>query len=380
MRLPIALPRSLGVFLWPSILTDHKTESHAPESNALNQNISDKRAMQMALALARRGMGAVFPNPPVGAVVVKDGAVVGRGFHQVPGEGHAEVNALKDAGAAAEGATLFVTLEPCNHQGKTPPCTEAILQAGIRRVVIARRDPNRGSNAGAAFLAAKGIDVSFGFGARESGYLLSGFAVSQLVKRPRFTLKVASSLDGKIASPKGDSKWISSPASRAWVHRRRREADAIAVGAETVLRDNPALTTRAVKGRSPHRIVFDSTLRTSPKARVYGEAGGVRRFVITTERAPKDNVEAFKQVGVEILETKATEQGRVDLVQAARLLGELGMTNVLVEGGGHLGGALLKAGLIDQIYLFQSRNVLLGGGGPGWAEGLEVVSVPRAVK
>jgi diaminohydroxyphosphoribosylaminopyrimidine deaminase / 5-amino-6-(5-phosphoribosylamino)uracil reductase len=341
--------------------------------------ISDWRAMATALVLARRGMGTAHPNPPVGAVVVRDGRIVGAGTHRKAGTPHAEVLALQEAGERARGATLFVTLEPCNHQGRTPACVPAIVEAGIRRVELAVRDPNPVSNHGADALRAAGLAVGAGMEARAARHLLAGFASSVERKRPRFAVKMASSLDGRIASPAGDARWISSETARAWVHRRRREADAVMVGAGTALKDDPRLTTRGVKGRSPDRIVLDGRLRTPASARVW-QANGVRRIAVAAPEAPSPAREALVERGVEVWMLPATAAGRIDLRALGERLGSEGYTNVLVEGGGTLAGALIEAHLADVIWLAMSRRMLLGGGGPGWTEGLRVPSVTRAVR
>jgi len=335
--------------------------------------------MAMALVLARRGMGATRPNPPVGAVVVQEGDVVGAAFHHAAGAPHAEVLALEAAGERARGATLCVTLEPCNHSGKTPPCVPRIIEHGIRRVEIAMRDPNPLSNHGVDALKAAGVDVAIGRDARRARYLLSGFASRVERKRPRFTLKMASSLDGKIASSSGDSRWISSDIARAWVHRRRREADAILIGVGTVRADDPLLTTRSVRGRNPDRIVLDAGLKTPVSAKVW-KADGSRRIAAASDSASAAAKDALEKLGVEVWTLPESAPGRMDLSSLAERLGAEAYTNVLLEGGGNTGGAFLEAQLVDTIWLVMSRHLLLGGGGPGWSEGLHVPSVTRALK
>lgn len=333
--------------------------------------------MRRAQALARRGMGRVHPNPPVGALVVKDGMVVGSGYHHEAGEPHAEILALREAGDRARGADLIVTLEPCNHDGRTPPCVPEVVAAGIRRVHAAQRDPNPASGAGADALRAAGVEVVFGAGARASGYLLAGFASLIERRRPRIALKMAVSLDGRIASTRGDSRWISSPTARAWVHRRRREADLVLVGSETALRDNPALTTRLVQGRNPDRFVLDSRLRVPASARVWNP-DGARRVAVSVPEAGVDRRKALEERGVEIWTVEPDATGRVSLPDLAARLGEAGYTSALVEGGGTLAGSLLAAHLVDVVWMVMARGLLLGGGGPGWTQGLEVGAVARA--
>lgn len=335
--------------------------------------------MLRALALARRGMGGVRPNPPVGAVVVQDGRIVGEGYHRAAGDPHAEVAALAAAGEAARGATMYVTLEPCNHVGRTPPCSRALLDAGIARVHIARHDPNLASGRGAEALRAAGVDVRFGPGEREASHLLAGFGSWVERGRPRITLKMAASLDGRIATAGGDSRWISGAVARAWAHRRRREADAILVGSGTVAKDNPQLTVRHVKGRNPDRIVVDSTLRLSPKARVY-DPNGPRRIVAAAESAGAEAEATLRDRGVEVWRFPARPDGRIPLRALAEKLGAEGYTHVLCEGGARLAGGLFAEHLVDQAWLVMSRRLLLGSGGPGWLEGLEVPAVARALR
>jgi len=339
--------------------------------------ITPRRAMARALVLARRGMGTAHPNPPVGAVLVKDGAVVGEGYHAAAGRPHAERIALEQARERARGAVLFTTLEPCRHFGRTPPCVDAILEAGVAKVHVAVSDPNPLSGAGARALAEAGVEVVFGPGRREAAHLTAGFASRIARGRPRFLLKMAASLDGRIATPGGDSRWISSPTARSWVHRRRREADAILVGAGTAVRDNPALTTRHVSGRSPDRIVVDSMLRVPASARVFAD-NGPRRIVAATARAGAEARAALEAGGVEVWELPADPRGRVALPALAARLGDEGYDTVLAEGGGTLAGALFEERLVDQAWVVLSRSLLLGGGGPGWAEGLRVDRVARA--
>ena len=335
--------------------------------------------MARALVLARRGMGATRPNPPVGAVLLRDGAILGEGHHEAAGKDHAEIAALKQAGERARGAELFVTLAPCNHHGRTPPCAPEIVRAGVVRVHVGALDPNRGSGDGIAALRQAGIEVQLGPRRREAEHLIAGFASLVERRRPRIAVKLAASLDGRIATAAGDSRWISSEAARAWVHRRRREADAILVGSGTALKDNPQLTVRSVRGRSPDRFVLDPKLRTPPAARMWAQ-DGARRVAVTTESAPAEAVGALRGRGVEVWTLQADRHGRPDLEALAARMGEEGYTNLLVEGGGGVAGALFEAQLVDVAWVVLARHVLLGGGGPGWTEGLRVSSVARAPK
>jgi len=338
-----------------------------------------ERAMARALVLARRGMGDTHPNPPVGAVLVRDGTIVGEARHRRAGEPHAEVLALRAAGAKARGAELYVTLEPCNHQGRTPPCVPAIVAAGVKAVHVGAPDPNPLSGDGSAALRAAGVEARPWPERARAVTLAAGFASTVERKRPRIALKSAVSLDGRIALESGESRWISSETARAWVHRRRREADAILVGAGTAVKDNPALTTRLVKGRSPDRFVLDSRLRTPPTARVWAE-DGARRVAAATENAPADRRQDLESKGVEVWTLPAGPEGRVSLPALAAQMGSEGYTTLLVEGGGTVAGALLAARLVDVIWLVVARRLLLGGGGPGWTEGLRVPAVARGVR
>lgn len=349
------------------------------EATSLGPRVTPRRALARALVLARRGMGATHPNPPVGAVVVRDQRIVGEGYHRVYGGAHGEIEALQQAGELARGATLYVTLEPCNHAGRTPPCVPSVIAAGITQVVVGTADPNLQSGHGTQALRDAGIEV-VETRTREAAHLVAGFASWVERRRPRFTLKLASSLDGRLASSQGDSRWISSPVARAWVHRRRREADAILVGAETALRDNPALTVRSVAGRSPDRFVVDSTLRSNPEARVW-KADGVRRVIATTENAPQDRRDALAAKGVEVWVFPADADNRVPLRALAERMGSEGYTTTLVEGGGVLAGAFLQAQLADTLNLVVAPQLLLGGGGArGWSEGLTIPAVSRALR
>ncbi len=389
--MPLALPRSPS--LDSGFLFAHGRGSGASrgdgekpdEPDAIGRTrdgkplITPERAMARALILARSGMGGTHPNPPVGAVLVRDGKVVGEGRHRRAGEPHAEVLALRAAGAGARGADLFVTLSPCNHEGRTPPCVPAIIDAGVKTVYVGATDPNPLSGDGPAALSAAGVEVHAGPGRIRAAHLVAGFASTVERKRPRIILKVATSLDGRIATAEGESRWISSGVARAWVHRRRREADAILVGSGTAIKDNPALTTRFVKGRSPDRFVLDSRLRTPDSARVWAD-DGTRRVAVATEAAPVAARRALEAKGVEVWTLPAGPEGRVSLPAIAARMGSEGYTTLLVEGGGTVAGSFLAARLADVVWMVVSRQLLLGGGGPGWTEGLRVTGVARAVR
>ncbi|HKX17621.1 MAG TPA: bifunctional diaminohydroxyphosphoribosylaminopyrimidine deaminase/5-amino-6-(5-phosphoribosylamino)uracil reductase RibD [bacterium] len=337
--------------------------------------------MRAALALARLGTGTASPNPMVGAVVVADGRLVGRGYHPKPGEPHAEIFALRDAGASARGATLYTTLEPCAHTGRTGPCTEAIVAAGVRRVVAAMVDPDpQVCGAGLARLREAGVETSVGAGETEARRLNEAYIKHRMTGLPFVTAKWAMTLDGHIATRTGDSRWISSEASRAHVHRVRAVSDAVLVGVGTVLRDDPALTARTGEPRTsegparPHRVVLDSRLRTPPDARVLAR-DGIPVIIATTHASPPDARRAFVARGVEVLVCDGTGD-RVDLAALLRELGARGVLSLLVEGGAAVHGAFRDAGLVDKVLAYVAP--VLVGGGPAPSAGGGVAAMADA--
>ena len=329
--------------------------------------------MMRALALAERARGLTSPNPLVGALVVKDGAVVGEGYHARAGAPHAERIALTAAGPKARGATLYLTLEPCIHQGRTPPCVPALLEGGLRRVVVAVLDPNpRVNGAGAARLSQAGIEVSVGCLEEEARRLNRPFFTWVTERRPFVTLKVAMSLDGKISSWNRASRWITGEEARREAHRLRSEADAIVVGIGTVLADDPELTVRLDPPwpREPYRVIVDSQGRTPPSARVLSVGSPGRTLVAVTESAHAERVTALEQRGAQVLILPARD-GRVDLTALAAELARREVTALLLEGGGELNAGFLEGGLVDRVAVFVAP-MLLGGrdaptpvGGPG---------------
>lgn len=341
----------------------------------------DARFMRRALELAERGRGLTSPNPMVGAVVVRDGEIVGEGFHERAGSAHAEVVALAAAGARSRDATLYVTLEPCVHQGRTPPCAPAVIAAGIRRVVAALVDPNpRVSGRGLATLRAAGVEVAGLTLADAAERQNRTFVSAMRLGRPHVTLKAAMTLDGRIADVRGESKWITGPDARAIAHRLRSEADAILVGVGTVLRDDPALTVRLDRPwpREPYRVVLDSAARTPADARVISAGTPARTLVVTGEHAPRERVAALTSRGAGVVSV-ASPDGRVDLGAALAVLAGLEVRAVLVEGGGEIHGAFLDAGLVDRVAIFIAPR-LLGGRGATPAiggAGLHLASAPH---
>lgn len=322
--------------------------------------------MKMALDLARRGWGHTSPNPMVGAVVVRDGAVAGRGWHERVGGPHAEVNAIDDAGVQARGADLYVTLEPCNHTGRTPPCTEKILAAGIRRVFVAMDDPNPAvTGGGSEFLRARGIPVATGILEAEALRLNEIFVKYVKTRRPFVILKCAATLDGRIATRTGDARWVTGEASRAWVHHLRHGLDGILVGIGTVLADDPSLTTRLEDGpgNDPARIILDSRLSIPEGARVLTVASSAGAVIATGEAAPAEKAARLAARGATVIRLPDAEGGGIDLVRLMARLGEMGITGVLIEGGSRVAASALKAGIVDKILFFFAPKILGGDDG-----------------
>lgn len=322
----------------------------------------DERFMQRALDVAARARGLTSPNPMVGAVIVRDGAMIAEGFHRAAGEPHAEIEALAAAGPQARGATLYITLEPCTHHGRTPPCAPAVVASGVRRVVIATSDPNpKVAGRGIELLREAGIDVATGVLAEPASALNRVFFTAMREGRPHVTLKAASTLDGKIADLHGASKWITGEAARLEARRLRSEADAIVVGIGTLLADDPALTVR-LDGpwpRQPLRVVLDSKARTPVTARVIqGEPRGLAVIAVGAD-APADRVRALESAGAQVVHCPGAD-GRVSPIDLLTALAGREVRGVLVEGGAEVAGAFLEAGLVDRVAMFVAP-LLLGG-------------------
>ncbi|WP_372629158.1 bifunctional diaminohydroxyphosphoribosylaminopyrimidine deaminase/5-amino-6-(5-phosphoribosylamino)uracil reductase RibD [Cohnella sp.] len=324
--------------------------------------LNDEYYMRLALNLADGASGQTGVNPVVGCVVVKEGRIVGLGAHLKRGEGHAEVHALNMAGAQARGATAYVTLEPCSHYGQTPPCCERLIEEGVSRVVVAAVDPNPlVAGRGIARLREAGIEVLTGVLEAEASARNEAFNKFIRTGMPFVTLKTALSLDGRIATHSGHSRWITGAAAREAVHTLRHRHSGIMVGVQTVLADDPELTTRlAVPALNPTRIVVDSKLNVPPAARVLNDAAPT--IVLTTLQADEGRAERLRELGAEVLRRGGGE--RVDLASAMKALGERGISSVLLEGGGVLNGAMLEAGLIDKVMLFYAPIIVGGEGAP----------------
>lgn len=329
--------------------------------------MNDDDYMDLALSLAARGAGYVAPNPMVGAVVVREGQVVGQGFHQAVGGPHAEVNAIDDAGDRAAGATLYVTLEPCNHFGRTPPCTENVIAAGIRRVVVAMSDPNPDVRGGGNdLLRSKGIEVLCGVREARARRLNESFIKFAATKRPFVVLKMAATLDGRIAASTGDARWVTGEASRAQVHRLRHAMDAIMVGIGTVKADDPELTARLAegegKGKDPIRLVLDTRLGMSKRAKVLAQASEAPTYVVCGPEASDVDRRRLAASGARIMDA-AVKKGRIDLAALMGQLGRMGITSLLIEGGGQVAGSALAAGIVDKVVLFYAPKLLGGDDG-----------------
>ena len=330
--------------------------------------------MAIALRLARRALGTAWPNPAVGCVIVAgrgaEARVVGRGWTRPGGRPHAETEALRRAGEAARGATAFVTLEPCTHTGKTPPCTDALKAAGIARVVAAMVDPdNRVSGRGLKALEAAGIAVECGLGGAEAAEINAGYILHRTLGRPLVTLKLATTLDGRIATHRGESRWITGDSARAAAHLLRARHDAIMVGIGTALSDNPSLTCRlgGMDAYSPVRIVADSSLRLPLSSTLVETAGKVPTWIVCSTDADENTANALIKKNVHIVRVEASSAGRPRPEAIAQAIGERGLTRVLIEGGGKLAGEFLHADLVDHLAWYHAPMLIGGDGIPSAA-------------
>ena len=321
--------------------------------------------MRAALTLAQRGLGSVAPNPAVGCVLVKDGHVVGRGWTQPGGRPHGETEALDRAGPLAAGATAYVTLEPCAHHGETPPCAEALAAAGVARCVVAMQDPDpRVSGAGLAHLRGAGLDVAVGTLAEEAAEVNAGFLMRVETGRPLVTLKLATSLDGRIATGGGESRWITGEPARAYAHLLRVQYDAVLVGSGTAMSDNPRLDVRlpGLAARSPLRIVLDGRLRVPLNHDLVARAKAQPTLLLTGAGQPEGELATLERAGVEVATVEQDSDGRLSLVAVLALLGQRGLTRLLVEGGGELAAGLFGADLVDRMVWFHAPGVIGGDG------------------
>ena len=339
----------------------------------------DKRFLRMACRLAQKAAGRTSPNPVVGAVLVRDEKVIATGYHPFAGADHAEIVALKRAGARAKGATLYITLEPCSHQGRTPPCTRSVIRAGVKEVVAGMRDPNP-LVAGRGFrqLRRAGIGVRVGLLEAECQALVEGFSKYITRGLPLVTLKLAASLDGKIATVTGDAKWISDAVSRACVHRLRNQVDAVLVGSGTVAADNPQLTCRIARGRNPWRVVLDSRLRISLDAQLLRQPDADKTIIATGSLVADATVRAVEALGARVLKFPL-RRGRVPWRPLLKKLADLEILSVMIEGGATVAASALKEKAADKILFFYAPKIL-GGDGRVMIDSLGIRRVSQSVR
>jgi diaminohydroxyphosphoribosylaminopyrimidine deaminase / 5-amino-6-(5-phosphoribosylamino)uracil reductase len=345
---------------------------------AISEN--DLRYMKQAISLARKGLGRTSPNPLVGALLVKKGVVVGRGFHQKAGGPHAERIALSEAGDKAKGATLYLNLEPCNHFGRTPPCSHMILERGVKKVVFGMTDPNpMVKGGGAAVLRSHGVEVVQGVLEEECRRLNEVFIKWITTGLPFVILKAAISLDGRIATRTGDSKWISNEQSRLLVHRLRNQVDGVLVGINTVMKDDPLLTVRLPQGKikDPIRIVLDPRLRISPKGRILNDRG--KTLMVTGARAPQGKKIRLEAQGTEIL-SLPEQEGRISIKRLLAELGRRGLTSLLVEGGAEVYASFLTEGQADKLVLFIAPLLVGGQKAKGMIGGQGAAHIKEAIR
>lgn len=326
--------------------------------------MTDEQLMKRALELAKKGIGYVSPNPLVGAVIVKDGKIIGEGYHECYGQAHAEVNAVRNATEDVEGSTIYVTLEPCAHYGKTPPCAELLLKSKFQRVVIGCLDPNEQvSGRGVKTLRDAGITVDIGILEQECLAINEVFFHYITTKRPFVVMKTAMTLDGKIATVTGASKWITDVVARERVHHLRNRLTGIMVGVDTVIADDPELSCRIENGRNPVRLIVDSRLRIPIEAQVLGNQNLQRTIIGTTEMYDKEKYSVLGNMGIEVI-VLPTKDDRVDLQAWMKVLGEKNIDSILLEGGATLNFSMLKEGLVHQVQSYIAPKIFGGATAP----------------
>ncbi len=344
--------------------------------------IPDQHYMHLAIQQARRGLGRTSPNPCVGAVVVKDGSIISQGYHKEAGTPHAEVHALQKAGNGARGATIYVTLEPCNHTGRTPPCSHAILKSGIQRVVIGMEDPNPlVDGSGITFLREKGVEVVSGVLSSECEKINRPFVKFITTSLPWVVMKAGVSLDGRLNYQKGKSGWITGPQSSSYTHNLRNLYDAIMVGIGTVLIDDPSLTTRCmggIQGKDPIRIILDTHLRIPVSAKLLHLDSSSATWIFCGNHVSEDNIQKILDQGAKVYPVKRVSNGSLDLKEVLAILGKKMITSVIVEGGAELHGAMLSEGLVDHVNLFYAP-LFAGDKGVSIIEGVSVDNRENAI-
>jgi diaminohydroxyphosphoribosylaminopyrimidine deaminase/5-amino-6-(5-phosphoribosylamino)uracil reductase len=343
----------------------------------------DQKYIKMALKLAEKGRGRVSPNPLVGALVVKGEHVVGQGYHARYGDQHAETKALEEAGSEAKGATIYINLEPCCHHGQTPPCVDEIIKARISKAVISIKDPNPIVNGKSIeILKNKGIEVKLGVLEKTASKLNEFFFKYITTSTPFVTLKSGMSLDGKVATKTGESRWVTSDISREYVHQLRNQMDATLVGIETILRDNPRLTTRLKnsKGRDPIRVVIDSLLRIPIRMRIFTQESDAGNIIITTINAPIDRIKKIESSGAKVLFVKPKGKNRVDMQAMVEELGKLQITSLLIEGGPGINASAIQEGIVDKVIMFIAPIIIGGKIAPSAIQGDGIARLEEAVR
>ncbi len=343
----------------------------------------DREYMNQVFTLAAHGKGRTSPNPMVGAIIVKDDKIVGQGYHEQYGAPHAEIRALEEARENARGATLYINLEPCCHQGQTPPCTAEIIRAGIQRVVVATKDPNPLVNGqGIQQLKMQGVEVKTGVLENAAKKFNEFFFKYIRTQTPFVILKMGMSLDGKMATKTGDSRWITSGLLRGFVHQLRNEIDATLVGIGTVIRDNPRLTTRLKdgQGRDPKRIVVDTLLRIPLKARIFTQQSDAENIIVTTTNAPVNRVKELEKIGARIIFGKTMGKNMVDMKDMVVKMGQLQITSLMIEGGASINGSAIQAGIVDKVIMFIAPKIIGGASAPSTIGGDGVARVDDAIK
>jgi diaminohydroxyphosphoribosylaminopyrimidine deaminase/5-amino-6-(5-phosphoribosylamino)uracil reductase len=324
--------------------------------------MNEEEYMKLAIKLANKARGRTSPNPLVGAVVVKEGSIVGRGFHKKRGEPHAEINALNDAGGNAKRGDLYVNLEPCNHYGMTPPCTKAVIESGIKRVFVGIEDPNETvAGGGIQCLKKNGIDVKKWILKKECQRLNEVYIKYITEKRPFVILKSAASLDGKIATRSRDTRWITNEKSRTFLHKLRNEMDGILVGIGTIKADDPSLTTRlnGRGGKDPVRIIVDSRLNIPLEAKVLNKESNAKTVIATTDLANREKIKKLEELGEKVI-VVGSENNRVDLRELMFELGKLEITSLLIEGGAEVNASSLESGIVDKVMFFYAPKIIGG--------------------
>ena len=342
------------------------------------QNTIDKKWMSVALSLAKRTKGATWPNPNVGCVIVKDGKLIGRGWTAPTGRPHAETQALKSAGAASANSTAYVTLEPCAHTGKTKPCTSSLIRANVARVVIATRDPDpRVSGQGLKLLKNAGISITEGILKDEACYEHFGFFNRILNGKPKITLKLATSLDGKIATKNNESKWITGERSRKLTHLYRMQSDAVMIGSRTAIMDDPSLNVRHITTKQqPAKIIIDTTLKTPLTSKIFQSANEFKTIICCGHNVDQSLVSIWINQGSKIIKCKTNIDGKIDLIDAMKHLGTIGINNIFCEGGASLATSLLKADLIDE-FISMTSGLLIGANGRSVVGNFDNLSISK---